>query len=284
MGHGGDAGTYLLGAAHLEGQILTVTPVALGPNLPQTRTNLGQRHQGTSLDVTPPPERCHPNLPHPGAQPVPGLEERGDLVLQGLQHGAHLGGESRTRATLVSPDGWHPAHPQHPPHAPTSPCPQTQHRRCRLSGPQGDTMGTGCGGLLGGSPATCARRFICKDRHGGGHGDMPAPAWGPRCPQALGGATSLSTEPWPRAPCHHWGRGFTCAPLTLGSPPMSPGSAAVPKLQDPDLLAVPVPRNVPRLSQPAPPLPPSPPHPSDTGPSQGDGPHLVRHFLSKLLG
>lgn len=179
---------------------------------------------------------------------------------------------------------WHPAHPQHPPHAPTSPCPQTQHRRCRLSGPQGDTKGTGCGGLLGGSPATCARRFICKDRHGGGHGDVPAPAWGLRCPQVLGGAMSLSTEPWPRAPCHHWGRGSTCAPLTLGSPPMSPGSAAVPKPQDPDSLAVPAPRNVPRLSRPAPPLPPSPPHPSDMGPSQGDGPHLVGHFFSKQLG
>lgn len=83
-GHRGNASTYLPGAAHLEGQTPCISHSC-------TRV-MAQSWPG----LLPPPAQAGilmpapPNLPHPGVQPVPGLEEQPVWGLQGLKEGAHL--------------------------------------------------------------------------------------------------------------------------------------------------------------------------------------------------
>lgn len=61
-------------------------------------------------------DQFHPDLPHPGAQPVLGLEECRDLVLQGPQQGTHLGvSEARTSLVAPTPAVTHPGGTTPPP-------------------------------------------------------------------------------------------------------------------------------------------------------------------------
>lgn len=123
-----------------------------------------------------------PNLPHPGTQPVPGLEEQPVRGLQGLKEGAHLWGEGAGQDRDLSPPDTRPLPPpisastlsspaQPPrPHIPLLPSPAPAPGRSQLWGP--GTLGSmaegwdhlDAGVLPAGSPFTWPRRFICKEK------------------------------------------------------------------------------------------------------------------------
>lgn len=183
-----------------------VTLVELGPTSPQNPTadNFG----AASPRCVPWCHLCcldlfHPNLPQPGAQPVPELEEWWDLVLQGQQQGAHLGvSEARTSLVAPTPAVTHPGGTHFTPNT------LSIHPRplsLTLSTKNAGATTPGWKKRKGvGWPPWWLPSYLLQEVHLEGKTWHPQScatlAWGSRCPQVLGRITSPNTKLWPQSP------------------------------------------------------------------------------------